>query len=342
MSIWENFEKLKWVKQEVPILVPGEAGAWDDFATITPFIFPDKEGYLLFYTGQSYAQDWAMGLARSTDLIHWKKDSAFSFRAADGGQSCVDGVSIFFHNGRYYLFYEAKQAGSRAPVVCSLKSRLAPALRRYLIFLRRSLDDALARSLAVRHAYERHIRCFVSEDLLHWQMEDSFVVLDSDKSSWDLHGVFSPRVFDFKNQIFLFYGGSDGEKVRVGLATSSDLKQWHRMQPSAILCGGPRGSWDENHVLMVDVIAYGNGFLGFYEGEARGNAYGIGLAYSNDLLRWEKFSGNPILSFGKKDSFDEKMVCSPHVIIKNGKYFLFYSGHNRFMQGCCGLAIGQC
>lgn len=62
---------------------------------------------------------------------------------------------------------------------------------------------------------------------------------------------------------------------------------------------GPPGSWDSGMIHAPSVVQTDNGYLMYYDGTAGKDPYegwGIGVATSPDSLRWEKFSGNPVLS----------------------------------------------
>jgi len=192
--------------------------------------------------------------------------------------------------------------------------------------------------LSVRHAENRYFVRFVSDDLFAWNLHEREVFFEKDKcGQFDCKGLFSPQVHEFDGRYYMFYGGSDGNVTSTGLATSDDLANWHRSELSPVLKPGKKGDWDQNNALIVSILKVEDGYCGFYEGEDGNNAYRIGLAYSYDLKRWEKFEANPIIQTGG-GHFSERMACSPHVFSKNGEIFLFYTGHGCDMRGCCGIA----
>ncbi len=338
---WSDFTKIRWIKHSDPVLTPGDRGRWDDYATITPSVWKESDSkYYMFYTGQGYeTKNWGVGLAVSNDLIHWEKP--FKKPLVNGIQhdkiSSIDGAGLFLDKC-YYMFFESK---SKDCDKRKIRDVLVPkSIKKYLIAMKWYFKDRLELSMALRHAEGRKIWCMDSENSLSWDISRARIIFDADKNGWDCNGVFSPRVFRFRDKFYLLYGGSDGKKINTGMATSPDLHDWRRVSLNPILIHGDKGDWDENHALMVDIVKLEDGFVGFYEGEDKHNRYRIGIVHSEDLLGWEKFGGNPILDIGPKRSFDERMVCSPHVIVKNAQYLLFYSAHNRYMQGYCGFAEG--
>jgi predicted GH43/DUF377 family glycosyl hydrolase len=56
---------------------------------------------------------------------------------------------------------------------------------------------------------------------------------------------------------------------------------------------------------------------------------GIGVAVSDDLVRWEKHPGNPIFVPGPAGSFDAVSVACPILRCRGGIYHLLYAGSDR-------------
>jgi hypothetical protein len=107
----------------------------------------------------------------------------------------------------------------------------------------------------------------------------------------------------------------------------------------AILSPGPTGAWDagmvESPAIWYDTRA--RRFAMVYTGYARVRedlrGYGavakpqIGLAWSDDLLHWEKDPRNPIFGpSGIPGTADAEGTPGPFVIEAQGRYFLFYFG----------------
>ncbi len=332
-----------------PILSPGKKGAWDDKASMTPS--PWIEGankYLMFYVGQTYKHDnWFVGLASSKDLISWEKykdNPLISSFQGDLEYDFVDCPSLMEHDQDYFLFYETKVKGFekksnikkavKRKIICSLPI----ALRRLMIKFKRELHDKKGISLALSHAQGREIFFYKSNDYMDFSKSKRIPALSlKDNQGWDKEGVFSPRVFKFKDKFFLLYGGSDGSKVCSGFAVSDDLYNWKRWAHNPILFPGSDGSWDQRHAVIVDILELEDGYCGFYEGEDKNNRLRTGIAYSKDLVSWEKFDRNPIIDLGPKGSFNERMAVGPRVIRIDNTIYLFYGAHDRYMSGYCGL-----
>lgn len=332
----------KWFCLKDPILKPGAGKAWDNLSVITPGIFAEgvESKYGMFYVGLSSDSDnWGIGYAESEDLFVWKKHDSNPLIHYEDEKYCYsfDSPCMIRKNGRYHLFCEEKKF--KKDLKKKMKYLLSVSVRNYLKRFRRLLKDKGTGALSVKHAEERYFVSLVSTKLLDWDMESKKVVFEKGgPGRFDDTGLFSPQVHEFDGKYYMFYGGSNGNVTSTGLAVSDDLLNWQRTDFSPVLKPGGRGEWDENNALIVSVLKTEDGYCGFYEGEDGENTYRIGLAYSYDLKSWEKFEGNPIIQTGEKGSFSEKRVCSPHVFSDKGKVFLFYTGDDRNMRSCCGMA----
>ena len=63
-----------------------------------------------------------------------------------------------------------------------------------------------------------------------------------------------------------------------------------------------------------------------YEGFASGTEVDFGHAISSDLVIWERRES--IAERGPRGSWDEFKVFAPHIVEKDGVYFMFYTGLN--------------
>ena len=56
-----------------PILEAGKPGDFDEAAVGEPAVFQYRNSYWMFYTGNRYSNERTIGLARSSDGVHWTK-----------------------------------------------------------------------------------------------------------------------------------------------------------------------------------------------------------------------------------------------------------------------------
>ena len=84
--------------------------------------------------------------------------------------------------------------------------------------------------------------------------------------------------------------------VTIGHAVSSDLERWEVL-PDAF-GPGPPGSWDDLTTWTGSIIRHDGRWNLLYTGTSRserGLVQRIGLATSDDLIRWERHAGGPVL-----------------------------------------------
>ncbi len=83
----------------------------------------------------------------------------------------------------------------------------------------------------------------------------------------------------------------------VGHAVSADLREWTTL-PTA-LEPGPPGEWDDTAIWTGSIILHNSGrWMMAYTGISRRDGIAterIGLAWSDDLVTWDKDSGNPVV-----------------------------------------------
>jgi predicted GH43/DUF377 family glycosyl hydrolase len=62
-----------WRKEPAPVLDHGPVGAWDERVVADPYVIRIEPYFYLYYLGQDRAVRQRLGVARSTDGIHWEK-----------------------------------------------------------------------------------------------------------------------------------------------------------------------------------------------------------------------------------------------------------------------------
>ncbi|TAN35655.1 MAG: hypothetical protein EPN23_10805 [Verrucomicrobia bacterium] len=116
-------------------------------------------------------------------------------------------------------------------------------------------------------------------------------------------------------------------------ATSKDGKKWE--QKGLALGKGPEGSWDDWGVLTPYVAEANGRFYMFYTGADRnflkGSVNAIGLAVADKPEGpWTRVFDKPVLApSGNPKDWDNQMNDDAHVIKRDGKYWLYFKGHQR-------------
>lgn len=108
-----------------------------------------------------------------------------------------------------------------------------------------------------------------------------------------------------------------------------------------VLGAGASGQWDdgcvESPVIWFDenTQRYAMCYVGYKRVVENGVNLNVrpqvGLAWSDDLLLWEKDSRNPIFGYtGAVGDFDKEGTTGPYIHYENGTYFLYYIGLDEY------------
>jgi hypothetical protein len=114
----------------------------------------------------------------------------------------------------------------------------------------------------------------------------------------------------------LFY---EREDRGVWLATSKDLRVWTNVQDEPVIALGP-GEYDRHAVALNQVVRYRGRYYGVYHANADPRWKGpwtTCLAVSEDLVHWEKYSGNPVI---RSDD-------SSGILVDDGRRLRLYTMH---------------
>jgi hypothetical protein len=126
----------------------------------------------------------------------------------------------------------------------------------------------------------------------------------------------------------------DGYDATIWYATSEDGRRW--VEQGEALGRGPEGAWDEQSVFTPNILIAEGRYWLLYTGVPKpfhnqGNrvtktAIGIAVSHSPGGP-WRKLDGNPILLPSEDpDDFDSMRVDDSCLIVREGKYWLYYKG----------------
>lgn len=241
MLLAKSLDLKHWNKYKDEIIKAGEATFWDSDFLAHAYVFADDNKFEMLYDG-SRLNDWLeeIGLAESSDLIHWKKYKKNPILKVGKNwweKRHVSRCCIYKENGIYYLYY-AGHDGER--------ERIGIARGKSLTFLKRISKDP---------------------------------VLDlGKKGDWDGHSISDPRVFKLGNKYLMFYSGIDSKSIeRMGMALSVDLIHWEKYDKNPIL-DVSKNSWDSISASRADIKKFGDRFYIFYSGRKNRFFYNIGMA----------------------------------------------------------------
>lgn len=168
-----------------------------------------------------------IGLAWSDDLEHWKLTDPVLEAEAPWEAATLYKSALFFVQGKYYLFYNAKE------------SRQWP--------------------------WHEQIGMAWSTDLVHWHKHpDNPLVANGTADAPDAQFAADPQVFSFQDGYVMFYYGLGITGGACELAAwSTDLLHWTKL-PEPLIVPGPAGSVDATHAHKPGVIAVGGRLYHYY------------------------------------------------------------------------------
>jgi len=171
----------------------------------------------------------------------------------------------------------------------------------------------------------------VSTDGFNWTKTGE--VLAPNASTWEKGYIAANgSAIEFRGRLLYYYQA--GAPPQIGLARGDSLEK--AKQP--VLEPGPYEAWDERGVADPYVTEFEGKLYLFYLGMDRARRQRIGVAMSEDGVRWLKLRANPILELGRDGAFDENGLGEPAVWASNGFYWMLYTGRSRLEQRKLGLA----
>lgn len=182
-----------------------------------------------------------------------------------------------------------------------------------------------------------HTAAATSADGLAWQPGPRF--LSPSPTTWEgSYIAANGAAVAFRNELLYYYQA--GTPPRIGLARSRDGRVWQK-HPEPVLGFGPRGAWDERATADPYVVEHDGRLYLYYLGEDRARRQRLGLAVSDDGLRWTKLRSNPVLEIGPEGSFDENGLGEPAVWRAQGSWWMLFTGRARTEVRRMGLARSQ-
>jgi len=233
--------------------------------TDCPLVWRHGGEWRMFYTGFD-GQGYQTALAVSRDLTHWElkglvmgygKPGAYDHGGVTFGGLLFESYDIKGArtlkrwNGKYWVLYGCypRQGGYE----------LRPGA------------EGLAWSL--------------DAETWHRASEDQPILSIEGAAAWEKDCIYQPWLLEHDGQFWDFYNAANGSIEQMGLATSSDLRQWTRYAGNPIVRNGPAGSYDEKFCSDGKVYRDGDHWIMIYFGVGRDGAH-IMAAFSRDLYHW--------------------------------------------------------
>ncbi|MCA9440181.1 MAG: hypothetical protein KC964_05185 [Candidatus Omnitrophica bacterium] len=136
----------------------------------------------------------------------------------------------------------------------------------------------------------------------------------SPEAYWTLYGCY-PR-----------QGGYELRPGYEGVATSDDGLSWKRAKNGPILTiyDHDRGQWESSCIYQPWLVEHDGKFFNFYNA-AEGGIEQTGLAFSQDLMDWDRYKGNPIIPV-RPEGYDAQFASDPKVYQDGDHWTMFYFG----------------
>lgn len=157
----------------------------------------------------------------------------------------------------------------------------------------------------------------VSDDGLHWTRQGPLDVRYANGKPLTPGPYGTPTAWFEDGVWYLFYERMD---QGVWLAASRDMQVWTHLQDEPVLSPGPE-EYDRLMIALNQIVKHGDRYYAYYHGTGdaeRPRQWSTCVAVSDDLRRWTKFPGNPIVGDNK----------SSGILVHDGRRHRLYTMHD--------------
>jgi predicted GH43/DUF377 family glycosyl hydrolase len=134
-----------------------------------------------------------------------------------------------------------------------------------------------------------------------WVRDPQNPVLPNGPAEFDATACMNPFVLRRGDEYWMYYAGGNKSGKRhicLAIAKVGNIHEWERKGPLLEL--GSKGAFDDTWMVLPCVHRIGNTWHLYYTGRSTVGSglqafHGIGLAQSEDLIHWRKYSDEPVL-----------------------------------------------
>jgi len=237
-----------------PILLPGPKGSWDENVRERGWVLYENGVYHLWYGG--WQGEYIHSEPRLVKLGYAYSSDGVNWTKYAGNpiytETWVEDMTVLKDGNTYYMYAEDENS-----------------------------DDGNGATIDL----------YTSTDKINWTRYGTVLAPDDGKG-WEKGDVGTPTVWKEGDSWFMLYEGLvDGIAGQVGLATSSDGKNWMRSTFNPVLANPIHADLD----IAIDSIIKINGVYHAYgHYDTGGYRWVGGLFTSTNLTQWSMYSGNPI------------------------------------------------
>ncbi|UCH36432.1 MAG: hypothetical protein JSV65_08785 [Armatimonadota bacterium] len=277
-------------------------GEFDSHAVDGPFVFAHDGRFYMTYIGWD-GIGYRTGLASSHDLINWHREGLLIDRGPTGSAT-------------------------------EYNAALTWILRDNDLFGSGGLKKVRGCYLGTYHAYPSAgyeagpavIGLCWSDDLHHWQVDEPFLH-PRDGDPWERGGLYKSCLVEHGGTFYLFYNAKNeaaGPWIeQTGAVVSTDLKRWTRLAQNPLVTVGSPGAFDDRFASDPCVLRAGDVWVMFYYGLSGDGHARDGVAFSDDLVHWEK-ANEVLVDVGPDGSIDSRYAHKPSAFFHDGTLYHYY------------------
>lgn len=258
--------------------------------------------YLMYYSippqrqaqGRGEERGWGVGIAESTDLLHWARvGDVVTTQAVAKKGIAAPGARVI--GNKVHLFYQTYGNGS---------------------------SDAICHAVSADgiHFAEDPTNPVYHPTRMPWSVGraiDPEVYLD--ESSGKAYLFFATRDPSMRFQML----GLAEADLRSGFGAGT----WHDVSTAAPILE-PSLPWEQLCIEAPTVVKHGDRFYLFYAGAYNNAPQQIGVAESKDLVRWTRLSSRPFFTNGKPGTWNSSESGHPGILQVGSKTYLFFQGND--------------
>ena len=261
-----------------------------------PHVIFFQQHYLMYYSippfddRSSSVKGWGIGISRSDNLIDWERvGEIIPSQECDAKGLCAPCAIVV--DGKVHLFYQT--------------------------YGYREKD-------AICHA--------TSNDGIRFDKDPTNPVF-SPSGAWTCGRAIDAEVIYLDVHYLMYYATRDPEfriqMLGVALADADfSAGQWTNLSVEKPVLA-PELSWEEECIEGASLIRRNGKLYMFYAGAYNNRPQQIGVAVSDDGIRWTRLSDKPFLRNGAAGEWNHSESGHPHIFdAPDGRTFLFFQGNN--------------
>jgi len=284
-----------------------QAGDYDSNAVDAPFLFWHDGRYRMLincFDGTGYRT----GLASSDDLINWDRDGLVHDRGMAGSDTEFNvGIVTVLRDNELYGRGDAKLVNGELIGVWHGYPELGQEQGRGYFGICRG------------------------KGLQDWRLEPACLRAE-DGEPWEQGGLYKPCIVEHEGRYYIFYNAKENLDwpwvEQIGVIWSDDLVNWTRCAGNPIVPAGGPGSPDEIFAADPCILRHGDRWVMFYYGLAADKHARELVAFSDDLIHWEK-SDEVLIDVGPKGSLDDQYAHKPGVIARDCVLYHYYGASRK-------------